>query len=143
MSALLGLSGATTLLGTATSPNQAPQRGEERAGIVPARVADLLTDWNGNADLSRYQYFVLTLFGAAVFASAFFRDLQFVEVPKEILLALGASQATYLGTKAVKAGKNDDAQDSGGRAPVPPVVVAAAPPVAAPPAPQEFRVERT
>jgi hypothetical protein len=133
---LLGLSGATTLLGTATSPNQEVAR-RAASSVARPRLRDLLRDWNGSADLSRYQYLVLTLIGSAVLARSMFHDLQVPQIPQGLLLTLGASQATYLGTKAAKASKGEEA-----RTLVAPPAAPLAPPNDAVPATATFLVER-
>jgi hypothetical protein len=94
---LMGLSGATTLLGTAASPPPA-------AGAAPVApdLRDVVTDWNSHADLSRYQYLLLSLVGATIMVAAFWRNLAMPDVPAQFLYLLAGSQGTYLATKAVK-----------------------------------------
>lgn len=124
---LLGLAGATTALGAATSPNSAfgrsslqlvpvkefprPHSKYTLAGGVGERAAtkdeftDLVSDWQNQGDFSRYQYLLLAAIGSCVVTVAFFLDGRLIDIPKEFLALVGASQATYLGTKAVKFAK--------------------------------------
>lgn len=101
MAVLLGLSGATTLLGTAANPPAAavPQPG---APVEPPKLSDLVTDWRQHGDLSRYQYLLLSIVGAITMVAAFAASFRLPAVPQQFLVLLGASQATYVGTKAVK-----------------------------------------
>jgi hypothetical protein len=128
LAVLLGLSGATTLLGTVASPASPAAPQGQKAPSVPtgpfygAQTAtgttppdetiakfdpsDLVTDWRGDGDMSRYQYLLLTLVGATVFSIAFLGSMRIPTIPDQFLYLIGASQATYLGTKAVKATKD-------------------------------------
>ncbi len=101
MAVLLGLSGATTLLGTAANPPSAavPQPG---APVEPPKFSDLVTDWRQQGDLSRYQYLLLSIVGAVTIVAAFVSSFRLPAVPPQLLGLLGVSQATYMGTKAVK-----------------------------------------
>lgn len=128
LAVLLGLSGATTLLGAAANPKQpvlalgmvaalplepfpsldaAPRAAASLA--EPPRLADLVEDWQGQGDFSRYQYLLLSLVGAIVMLLAFLKDLQPPRLPPEFVALVGASQATYLGTKAVKTARQGGA----------------------------------
>jgi hypothetical protein len=101
---LLGLGGATAMLGRAASPNK---DGSSQSNPLPMpRIGDAVRDWSNTGDISRYQYLLLSLSGAAILVGTFFNEFRFVEIPQNLLLGLGASQATYLGTKAVKTGQN-------------------------------------
>lgn len=124
---LLGLAGATTALGAATSPNSTFGRSSLQlvavkdfprphsryalaGGVVErattkAEFTDLVSDWQNQGDFSRYQYLVLAAIGSCVVMVAFFLDGRLIDVPKEFLALVAASQATYLGTKAVKSAK--------------------------------------
>jgi hypothetical protein len=97
LAVLMGLSGATTMLGTAASP--APATG---AAPVAPNLRDVVTDWSSHGDLSRYQYLLLSLVGAAIMVAAFWRNLAMPDVPAHFLYLLAGSQGTYLATKAVK-----------------------------------------
>jgi hypothetical protein len=66
---------------------------------------DLVSDWQGGGDVSRYQYLLLSLVGATIFTIAFLRTVRIPAIPEQFLYLIAASQATYLGTKAVKAAK--------------------------------------
>jgi hypothetical protein len=133
LAVLLGLSGATTLLSSAASPPVASQPVTPTPSVpgireasppppfataletrMPAMKAgeiqsfdarDLVTDWQGSGDISRYQYLLLSLVGATIFTIAFLRTVRIPVIPEQFLYLLAASQATYLGTKAVKAAK--------------------------------------
>lgn len=94
---LLGLSGATTTLGAASNP-----RGSDTEPETPPRLADLVQDWDGRPDLSRYQYLFLSTIASLVIVAAFFQNLQFPAIPTPILYLVAASQGTYVATKAVK-----------------------------------------
>lgn len=93
---LLGLSGATTFISTAASPPDA-----ERTSGAPS-LSDMVTDWNGHGDVSRFQYLLLSLFGAVVVVVSFLQKLELPQIPTELLWLVGGSQATYVATKAVK-----------------------------------------
>jgi hypothetical protein len=132
LAVLLGLSGATTLLSSAVSPpttattTGAATKAALLAEAMPPppfyRVAatrlfgatsdipnldprDLVSDWQGGGDVSRYQYLLLSLVGATIFTIAFLRTVRIPAIPEQFLYLIAASQATYLGTKAVKAAK--------------------------------------
>jgi hypothetical protein len=107
LAVLLGMAGATTLLGTAANPRLADAPVEP--AMPAATLSDLVEDWSGHADLSRYQYLLLTILGALLVGSRFFEDFTLPDVPREFLALVGASQATYLGTKAVKTGREPEA----------------------------------
>ena len=95
---LLGLGGATAILGAAATP----KAGAATNASTTATLSDLVEDWSQNGDLSRYQVMVLTLFVAAGALLAFFNTLSTPTIPAPLLGLISASQATYLGTKAVK-----------------------------------------
>ncbi|HEU4582579.1 MAG TPA: hypothetical protein VFS67_30190 [Polyangiaceae bacterium] len=97
---LLGTSGITTFLSTAASP---PSEG---ATISSAALSDMVTDWDGHGDVSRYQYLVLSLLGSLVLVVSFLQKLDFPDVPAELLYLVGGSQITYIATKAVKQAKS-------------------------------------
>jgi hypothetical protein len=109
LAVLMGLSGATTLLGTAASPPAA-------AGAAPVApdLRDVVTDWNSHGDLSRYQYLLLSLVGATIMVAAFWRNLAMPDVPSQFLYLLAGSQGTYVATKAVKGAAFLNAAGSGG-----------------------------
>lgn len=135
LAVLLGLSGATTLLSSAVSPPATvpvPSTESRIAtkdvvppppfyGTAGARLPfgsaseiprldarDLVTDWQGGGDVSRYQYLLVSLVGATVFTIAFLRTVRIPAIPEQFLYLIAASQATYLGTKAVGAAKAAD-----------------------------------
>jgi len=105
---LIGLSGATTLLGTAASP--APAVG---AAPVSPDLRDIVTGWNSHGDLSRYQYLLLSIVGATIMIAAFWRNLAMPSVPSQFLYLLAGSQGTYVATKAVKTAVLSPAAASG------------------------------
>jgi hypothetical protein len=107
---LLGLSGATTLLGTAASPSQPAGPGDP----VTADLQDIVSDWSSHPDLSRYQCLLLSLVGSIVMIAAFWRTLEMPVIPAAFIYLIAGSQSTYVATKAVKAGK---AASYGGTAP--------------------------
>ena len=77
------------------------------AGGMPSTIPDLsarqlVTDWQGNGDMSRYQYLLLTLLGVTIFTISFLKEFRIPTIPQQFLYLIAASQATYLGTKAVK-----------------------------------------
>jgi hypothetical protein len=115
---LLGLSGVTTFLSTAASP--APV---ERGTSSSAALSDLVTDWNGQGDVSRYQYLLLSLFGSIVLVVSFLQKLELPHIPTELLYLVGGSQATYVVTKAVKQAQGT--MPAKGGEPPPPVVIGA------------------
>jgi hypothetical protein len=102
---LVGLSGATTLLGTAASPTTTTAS----TGAVSPDMSDLVTDWNSQGDLSRYQYLLLSMVGATVMVAAFWRQLELPTIPAQFLYLVAGSQGTYVATKAVKTAKMGDA----------------------------------
>jgi hypothetical protein len=134
LAVLLGLSGATTLLSTVSSPSTpAPALPTKSAlsigagvppppfyGAVAERLlgtasdvpnlnaGDLVSDWQGGGDVSRYQYLLVSLVGATIFTIAFLRTVRIPAIPEQFLYLIAASQATYLGTKAVKAAKSPE-----------------------------------
>jgi hypothetical protein len=97
---LLGLGGITTVLGAATTPTKPAV---PTAPAVP-QLGDLVQDWNGRGDLSRYQYLVLSILGALILVATFIERLAFPDLPAQFLYLVAASQSTYLATKAVKSG---------------------------------------
>jgi hypothetical protein len=108
---LLSLTGATTLLSAATSPKGKPEAAKAEAaapgGVATSTIPDpspkqLVSDWQGNGDMSRYQYLLLTLLGATIFTISFLKEFKIPTIPQQFLYLIAASQATYLGTKAVK-----------------------------------------
>ncbi len=70
--------------------------------MEPPKLSDLVTDWRQQGDLSRYQYLLLSIVGAITMVAAFATSFRLPAVPQQLLILLGASQATYVGTKAVK-----------------------------------------
>ena len=100
---IFGLSGATTLLGTAASPADHGQPAD-----TSPTLSDLVTDWKGHGDVSRYQNLLLSAFGAIVLVVSFLSKLEFPEIPTQFLYLVATSQGTYLATKAVKQSKADD-----------------------------------
>jgi hypothetical protein len=94
---LLGLSGLTTALGTAANPKT-----DAAAGDRPPNMSDMLADWNGHGDVSRYQYLLLSMFGSATLVLAFLSNLEFPQLPSQFLYLIAASQGTYIATKATK-----------------------------------------
>lgn len=129
LAVLLGMSGATTALGAVASPTARPAplgiialpppspfpRMDGPAPLLaraedPPRFADLVEDWEGRGDFSRYQYLLLSIVGAVILAAGFATNLSFPPLPAQFVALIGASQATYLGTKAVKTAKQDAAQ---------------------------------
>jgi hypothetical protein len=116
---LLGLSGITTFLSTAASPPSS-----EGTTISNAALSDMVTDWDGHGDVSRYQYLVLSLLGSLVLVVSFLQRLDFPDVPTELLYLVGGSQVTYIATKAVKQAKST-AQAPAANAPGPTPVTSA------------------
>jgi hypothetical protein len=102
LSLLLGLSGATTVLGTASSPAAAASSGERAA----PDLRDVVSDWNSQGDVSRYQYLMLSIVGAIVMVAAFWRRLEMPTVPSQFLYLVAGSQGTYLATKAIKSSRS-------------------------------------
>jgi hypothetical protein len=103
LSLLLGLSGATTLLGTASSPPTA--RGANGTAVAPD-LSDMVSDWDSNGDVSRYQYLLLSIFGAVGMVASFGRQLEMPAIPTQLLYLVAGSQGTYLATKAIKAARS-------------------------------------
>jgi hypothetical protein len=101
LAVLLGLSGATTLLGTAASPSQPATP----VAPVTADLQDLVNDWSSHPDVSRYQCLLLSLVGSIVMVAAFWRNLEMPTIPTAVIYLIAGSQGTYIATKAVKAGK--------------------------------------
>ena len=95
LAVLLGLGGLTTVLGGAASPDL----GNE---VVSPEARDLIEDWNKQPDFTRVQCLVVTLVGAIVVLLAFFTTMEAPVIPAGFIALIGGSQATYLGTKAVK-----------------------------------------
>jgi hypothetical protein len=103
--ALFGLAGLTTALGTATSPERPDDP------VPPPEARQVVEDWNNTVDFSRLQYLAISLVGAAALLAVFLVTLRVPVVPQGLLALLGASQATYLGTKAVKVVKASGSKD--------------------------------
>ncbi len=120
ISLLLGLSGATTLLGTATSPSAATSSKENEA----PDLRDMVQDWNEHGDVSRYQYLLLSVVGVLVMIAAFWRRIEMPTVPSQFLYLVAGSQGTYLMTKAIKGGKTASTSET--EAPVDPATQAPA-----------------
>jgi hypothetical protein len=94
---LFALSGVTSLVGTATSPDLS-----QRSSDSTADLRDLIEDWGSRADLSRYQYLFLSLGGVGILIGSFFENLEIPELPTQFVYLIAASQGTYLAVKAVK-----------------------------------------
>ncbi len=131
LSALLGLGGFTTLLSTAASTPPTAAAGE--GATTMGSLSDLVTDFQNHTDFTRYQYLAVSALGSASLFVAFVTSMTMPAVPKEFLYMVAASQAAYVGTKAVKATRSPAAPVQA--ALPPPVQAAPAPPVQAPPAP--------
>ena len=97
---LLGLSGLTTVVGTVTSPP--PAAGAE---TPQPSFRQMIEDWEGALDVTRIQHLALAVVGAFGIVTAFLSTMRVPIVPDGFLTLLGASQATYLGTKAAKQSK--------------------------------------
>jgi hypothetical protein len=130
LSLLLGLSGATTLLGAAATPPVG-------AGAPPVapNLRDIVTGWDAHGDLSRYQYLLLSIVGAIVMIAAFWRQLEMPEVPAQFLYLLAGSQGTYVAAKAIKAAKAGEATVTADDGAGQPGAVATAAPATMVPAP--------
>ncbi len=113
LAVLLGMSGLTTLFSNAANPKETAR--ESRGGPRALSLRDLVEDFQHNGDLSRYQHLVLCFLGSVVFVVAAFDRFTIPSVPKEFLMLLGASQGTYVGTKAVKAAGASAARSEGAR----------------------------
>jgi hypothetical protein len=94
---LFGLSGLTTTLGAAASPNV-----KNAALPTTLTVSQALEGWQDGLDFSRVQYFALSLIGALALIANFVATMRCPDIPQGLLMLVGASQATYLGNKAVK-----------------------------------------
>jgi hypothetical protein len=135
LAVLLGMSGATTALGAVANPAlRSPPLGivtlpprtpfpsmsgpapTLASGGDPPQLADLVEDWEGRGDFSRYQYLLLAIVGAVILCAGFAINLNFPTLPNEFVALIGASQATYLGTKAVKTARQDSASAARGSA---------------------------
>lgn len=68
----------------------------------PPMVRDLVEDFSGYGDISRYQYLLLCIVSAVVFLGSFLQDWQIPNLPTQVLALVAASQATYLTVKGVK-----------------------------------------
>lgn len=105
---LLGLSGATTMLGAASNPKAADSAAETDLHFSDLHLSDLVQDWNSHGDLSRYQYLFLSLIGSLVLTAGFVQNLEFPEIPAPLLYLVAASQGTYIATKAIKTSRRDE-----------------------------------
>lgn len=76
--------------------------GEMDPGV---RLSDTVTNWQGEGDLSRYQYLVITIGAVALFLIQLFRMGNFPTIPEEFLYTIGISQATYVGMKFAQKGR--------------------------------------
>jgi hypothetical protein len=133
LAVLLGMCGATTALGAVANPSARsqplgiislpprtpfPSMAGPAPAVAPAadppRLADLVEDWEGRGDFSRYQYLLLSIVGAVILSAGFVINLSFPTLPNEFVALIGASQATYLGTKAVKTARQDSASTARG-----------------------------
>jgi len=104
-----------TAVAEAAAAQEAPAAAAPAARVVPAdrapggtrdrsrgRLVELVEDWNGQGDLSRYQYLFLSAMGAAMLLVQFYRTWQVPEVPNDLLGLLAAGAMGYVGTKVVK-----------------------------------------
>lgn len=102
LSILLGLSGVTAVLGSATNPSRPPG-----GPVVAPKLSDLVQDFNAQSDLSRYQYLLISIIGALTLVVGFIHGHDFPRIPSQLLYLVAASQGTYVGAKAVRASRSD------------------------------------
>ncbi len=106
LSALLGLGSFTTLLSTAAStPPTAPA---DKQATTLGSLTDLVTDFQEHTDITRYQYLAVSILGSFSLVVAFVTSMTMPAIPKEFLYLIAASQAAYVGTKAVKSTRAPD-----------------------------------
>lgn len=86
----------------AGSENAAPGSDAPKEQADEPSLKDVVTDWQEQGDMTRYQYFLLALLGAVVVLASFAATLQVPILPSEFLGLLGLSQLAYVGTKGIK-----------------------------------------
>lgn len=78
------------------------------AGPGPVRLLDLVEDWRGQGDISRYQFLFLTVLGSTLLLFQFLHTQRAPEVSLDLLYLMGASASGYLGVKGVKTIRKED-----------------------------------
>lgn len=96
--------------------NQAAARAVEMKAVLAApsdmvyvarpQPRDLVEDFQGFGDVSRYQYLLLCLGGALTFLVSFLQTWQIPNLPSQMLALVAGSQATYLVVKGIKTMQN-------------------------------------
>jgi len=95
LAVLFGLAGLTRVVGGAANP---PIKDEKP---VEPELGQLITGWDEGVDVTRVQYLAISVVGAIVLLAAFASDMRAPPIPEGFLALIGASQAAYLGSKAV------------------------------------------
>lgn len=109
---LLGISGSSSVLARAIERGDAPPSHREEPGL-----ANLIRDDDGRFDLLRFQMLAFTLFTWVYSLVSVLRSEGLPEIPDNLYLLMGISNAAYLGgklaPKMAKDGEANAAADSG------------------------------
>jgi hypothetical protein len=102
---LLGVPAAAAVIAKATTTYQVSNGLIQTGQSEQATVADVATDYSGQADLSDVQYLVFNIIAFLYFFAHFLHAGTFVSVPSLLLGLTSASAATYTLTKALQTSK--------------------------------------
>jgi IPT/TIG domain len=99
---LLGIPAAAAVAAKGVAVAKGTGGSLQQTGGSPS-LADLATDETGQADLGDVQYLIFNLIAFVYFAAQFFSHGTLVQIPDMLLGLTGASAATFVVNKAVKA----------------------------------------
>jgi hypothetical protein len=99
---LLGIPAAAAVAAKGVAVAKGSGGSLQQTGSSPS-LADLATDETGQPDLIDIQYLIFNLIAFVYFAAQFFSHGTLVQIPDMLLGLTGASAATYVVNKAVKA----------------------------------------
>jgi hypothetical protein len=102
---LLGVPAAAAVIAKATTSYQVSNGVIQTGQSSQASVADIATDYTGQADLVDVQYLVFNIIAFLYFFAHFLHAGTFVTVPSLLLGLTSASAATYTLTKALQSSK--------------------------------------
>jgi len=102
---LLGVPAAAAVIAKATTSYQVSNGVIQTGQSSQASVADIATDYTGQADLVDVQYLVFNIIAFLYFFTHFLHAGTFVTVPSLLLGLTSASAATYTLTKALQSSK--------------------------------------
>jgi hypothetical protein len=102
---LLGVPAAAAVIAKATTSYQVNNGVIQTGQSTQATVADIATDYTGQADLVDVQYLIFNIIAFLYFFAHFLHAGTFVTVPSLLLGLTSASAATYTLTKALQSSK--------------------------------------